>query len=105
MREQLLNAGILVAGLGFLLYLLGLLWPQTFVDTSTGMTVTLPSVPLAFSVPFVAAGLGMMAASPFLKPSDLPVRPPDGHKFCPYCSSTIPADAVRCPKCDGVQSA
>ncbi len=103
MRVQLLNAGLLVLGLGALLYLVGVVWPQTYVDTITGETVTLLSVPLVFSIPFVVAGIGMIAASPFLSPSDLPVRPPEGYKFCTYCSTTIPADAGRCPKCDGVQ--
>ena len=103
MREQLFNAGFLVLGLGALLYLFGLLWPQTYVDTTTNMTVTLPSVPWAFSLPFVAAGLAMIGVSPFLKPSELPVRPPEGHKFCPYCSNAIPLEAKRCPRCNGVQ--
>ena len=103
MRAQLFNAGFLVAGLGALLYLLGLVWPQTYVDINTGMTVTVPAVPLVFSVPFIVAGAGMILASPFLKPSDLPVKPPPGFKFCLFCSTAIPEDAKRCPKCDGVQ--
>jgi len=103
MRPQLLSAGVLVIGLGVLFYVLGSLFPQSYVDTTTGQPVTVSAVPFLLTAPLVIGGLLMVLAAPFLKPSELPVKPPEGYKFCVYCSETIPVGAERCTRCNGIQ--
>ena len=85
MRPQLLFGGILVALMALGLFVLGL--------------------PFAFfwSLPFGVAGVIMIAASFFHGETEGPVQPPDGFRFCPYCSTPVPLSSERCPRCDGVQ--
>jgi hypothetical protein len=85
MRPQLLFGGLLVAVMGVGFYVLAL--------------------PFAFfwSIPFGAAGVIMIVASFFLPETEGPVKPPEGFRFCPYCSTTVPLNSERCPNCNGVQ--
>jgi hypothetical protein len=85
MRSQLLVAGVLVMLLGVVFYIL--------------------QIPLVYfwSVPFVAGGGLMAAASPFLKESQGPVEPPEGYRFCIFCGTPVKLEDVRCAHCNGVQ--
>lgn len=76
-----------------------------FLVTLIGVVFFVLVVPLAFywSVPFIGGGLVMMAVSFFLPEGEAPLAPPEGHKFCIFCSTPIPADAERCPHCNGYQ--
>lgn len=85
MRSQLLVAGILVALMGAAFYLL--------------------QVPLVYfwSLPFVIGGGLMAAASPFLPERAGPLEPPEGYRFCAFCSTPVPLTSDRCPHCNGLQ--
>lgn len=56
-----------------------------------------------WSVPFVIGGGIMMVASLLLPESEGPVLPPEGCRFCAYCSTPVPTGSGRCPNCNGVQ--
>lgn len=85
MRSPLLVAGVIVILMGALFYVI--------------------QIPLVYfwSLPFVVAGAIMAGVSPFLSESEGPVKPPQGQKFCVFCSTAIPVDARRCPNCNGAQ--
>jgi len=85
MRPQLLFGGVLVALMGLGLFILAL--------------------PFAYfwSLPFGVAGVIMIAAAFLLGETEGPVKPPEGFRFCPYCSTPVPVSSERCPHCDGVQ--
>lgn len=84
MRPQLLGAGILVMILAAALYLL--------------------EIPLVFywSIPFAIGGAVMAVLSLLLPESPGPVEPPEGYRFCPYCSTPVKLDAKRCDHCNGI---
>ena len=85
MRPQLLFGGLLVALMGGGFYVLEL--------------------PFAFfwSLPFGVAGVIMIAASFLLGETEGPVKPPEGFRFCPFCSTPVEVSSERCPHCNGVQ--
>ena len=85
MRPQLFFGGLLVALMGLGFFVLAL--------------------PFAYfwSIPFGAAGVIMMVASYFLPETEGPVSPPEGFRFCPYCTTPVPLSSERCPHCNGVQ--
>jgi hypothetical protein len=85
MRPQLFGGGILVIIVGAVFYIL--------------------AIPFAYywSIPFVFGGGIMVAASFFLPEGPAPLAPPEGYRFCVYCSTTIPEEAERCPHCNGYQ--
>ncbi len=85
MRPQLLAGGVLVALMGTGFYVLEL--PFVYF----------------WSLPFIIGGGMMAAASLFLAPTEGPVRPPEGFRFCAYCSTAVPLGAERCPNCNGIQ--
>jgi hypothetical protein len=85
MRPQLLVGGIIVALMGVLFY-----------------AFPLPLV-YFWSLPFAFGGAIMAAASFFVSESSGPVQPPEGFRFCAYCSTPVPLDAERCPRCNGLQ--
>ena len=62
-------------------------------------------IPFLFfwSIPFAIGGLIMMVASFFLPETEGPVRPPEGHRFCVFCSTPVPVGDERCPHCNGLQ--
>ena len=85
MRPQLFGAGVLVVILGAVFYLL--------------------AIPLVFfwSIPFAAGGAVMMVVSLLIPESAGPVEPPEGYRFCPFCSSPVKLGAARCDHCNGIQ--
>lgn len=85
MRPQLFVGGAMVMLLGALFYVTAL--------------------PLAFSwsIPFLAGGAIMATVSLFVPEGGGPIRPPEGHKFCVFCSTTMPNEVERCPYCNGLQ--
>lgn len=85
MRPQLLVGGLLVTGMGVGFYIL--------------------QIPLVFfwSLPFAVAGVLMVVASFFVSASPGPIQPPEGFRFCPFCSTPVQIGAERCPHCDGLQ--
>jgi hypothetical protein len=85
MRPQLLVGGLFVALLGAVFYILPL--PLTY----------------AWSVPLVVGGGLMCLASFLLSESPGPVKPPEGFRFCVYCSAQVPIASERCPHCNGLQ--
>jgi len=85
MRPQLLFGGLLVAAMAAGFYLLQL--PFVYF----------------WSLPFGVAGVIMMIMSLFLPESAGPVQPPEGYRFCPFCSTPVQIGAERCPHCNGVQ--
>jgi len=85
MRTQLFAGGLLVAATGAGFYLLA--FPLVFF----------------WSIPFGVVGVIMAVASVFLPEGQGPIKPPDGYRFCVYCSSEVPIASERCPHCNGVQ--
>ena len=85
MRPQLVAGGLLVAAMGAGFYALGL--PFVYF----------------WSVPFLIAGALMAVVGMFASESPVPIRPPEGFRFCPFCSTPVPIGADRCPHCNGVQ--
>ena len=87
MRPQLLGAGVLVIILGGVFYVL--------------------AIPLVFfwSVPFAAGGAVMAVLGLALPEGPGPVEPPEGYRFCPFCSSPVKLGAERCDHCNGIQPA
>ena len=85
MRPQLLVGGALVALMGAGFYVLQL--------------------PLVYfwSLPFAVGGGLMALASFFLSPTQGPVRPQEGFRFCVFCSTPVPLASDRCPHCNGLQ--
>jgi hypothetical protein len=85
MRPQLFVGGLLVALMGAGFFVLQL--------------------PLVFfwSLPFAVGGGIMMVASLFLPETLGPLKPPDGYRFCAFCSTPVPTSAERCPHCNGLQ--
>jgi hypothetical protein len=85
MRPQLLVGGLLVAAMGTGFYFLQL--PFVYF----------------WSLPFGVAGIIMVIISFLVPESEGPVLPPEGYRFCPFCSSPVKIGTERCPHCDGVQ--
>lgn len=85
MRPQLLAGGLFVALLGVALYALQL--------------------PLVFfwSLPFAIAGGIMVLASFFLPEGPGPIKPPEGYRFCVFCTNPVQLASERCPRCNGLQ--
>jgi hypothetical protein len=84
-RSQLLTGGVLIVLMGVAFYVLEL--------------------PLVYfwSFPFIIGGGLMALAAPFLPESEGPVKPPEGFKFCVFCSTPIPIAAEKCDHCSGTQ--
>ena len=63
------------------------------------------ALPLVFfwSLPFLVGGMFMILASPLLKESEGPVQPPEGYRFCVFCTSPVLLEANRCEHCGGLQ--
>jgi len=87
LRPQLFGAGVLVIILGAVFYVL--------------------AIPLVFfwSIPFAIGGAVMMGVSLLIPESAGPVEPPEGYRFCPFCSSPVRLGAARCDHCNGIQPA
>jgi len=85
MRSQLFLSGALALGVGILFYVLAL--PAVF----------------ALSIPFLLGGAVMIIVSPFLRESEGPVSPPEGYRFCVFCSTPVRIGAERCDHCGGRQ--
>jgi large conductance mechanosensitive channel len=84
------------------------------LDTSKGVPASLPDAK-AMGIPVLAYGqlindvisFLIVAAAVFilvkqvnrLKGPPPPAQPPAPTKECPFCASTIPAKATRCPQC------
>jgi len=85
MRSQLLVAGAFAVVLGVLFYVL-----------------ELPIVYL-WSFPLIIGGGLMVLFSPFLKESEGPLTPPEGYRFCVFCSTLVALGAERCGHCGGRQ--
>jgi len=85
MRPQLLVGGLFVGIMGLGFYVLEL--------------------PLVYfwSIPFAIGGAIMIIASFFLPETQGRLTPPEGFRFCLYCSSPVPLTSDRCPHCNGVQ--
>lgn len=65
--------------------------------------VTVLPLTFAWSFPFIVGGGVMVVASLFAPESSGPVGPPEGYKFCVFCSTPVPVAAERCPHCNGPQ--
>ncbi len=85
MRPQLLIGGLLVALTGVVFYL-----------------VPLPLV-YFWSLPFVIGGGVMSLASLIMAEGPGPMMPPEGFRFCVFCSTPVPLASERCPHCNGLQ--
>jgi len=85
MRPQLFAGGLLVVVMGIIFYALQL--PFVYY----------------WSLPFVIGGALMVVGSFFASESAGPIMPPEGYKFCVFCSNPVPATSDRCPRCNGVQ--
>ena len=85
MRSQLLVAGLLIALMGGVFYAL--------------------AVPLVFfwSLPFAVGGGLMAIASLFLPERTERIEPPEGFRFCRFCSNPVAIGMERCPHCNGLQ--
>lgn len=62
-------------------------------------------IPLVYfwSLPFVVGGGLMAFASPFVMERKGPVPPPEGYRFCAYCTELVKLGVERCPRCGGLQ--
>ena len=85
MRPQLFVGGLLAVLLGVLFY-----------------AVPLPLVFFS-SIPFVIGGGIMALASFFMSEGPGPIPPPEGSRFCVFCSTPVPVGSERCPHCNGLQ--
>ena len=85
MRPQLFVGGLLVLFLGALFY-----------------AIPLPLV-FFWSIPFAIGGGIMALASFFISEGPGPIRPPEGFRFCVFCSTPVPLTSERCPHCNGLQ--
>ncbi len=85
MRSQLLFAGAFAVVVGVLFYVLEL--PVVF----------------AWSIPLIVGGGLMVLLSPFLKESEGPLTPPEGYRFCVFCSTPVALGTERCGHCGGRQ--
>lgn len=85
MRPQLFVGGLFIILLGAVFYAMPL--PLLF----------------AWSLPFAVAGGLMCLASLFMSESPGPVPPPEGFRFCVFCSTPVPIAAERCQQCNGLQ--
>ncbi|HUI23753.1 MAG TPA: hypothetical protein VLY82_05105 [Nitrososphaerales archaeon] len=85
MRSQLLVGGLLIAAMGAGFYLLEL--PFVYF----------------WSLPFGIAGIIMVIISFFVPENEGSVQPPEGYRFCPFCSTPVMKGTERCPHCNGVQ--
>jgi hypothetical protein len=56
-----------------------------------------------WSIPLVLGGVVMAVASLFLSEGEGPITPPPGYRFCVFCTTPVPVDAERCPRCNGLQ--
>jgi len=85
MRPSLFAAGLMVSLLGAALYFL--------------------EIPLFYfwSVPFALGGVVMAGVSLFLPESAGPVEPPEGYRFCVFCSTPVKLSSERCGHCNGLQ--
>ena len=85
MRSQLLVSGALVILLGVAFYVL--------------------QIPLVYSwsLVFIAGGALMSLSSFFVGERAGPIAPPEGFRFCRFCSAAVPLQAPRCPQCNGIQ--
>lgn len=85
MRSQLLMGGLFVMGMGLILILLDL--------------------PLVYywGFPFAIGGALMALAAPFLPESEGPIKPPEGFRFCVYCTKLVPVMETNCEYCGGRQ--
>jgi hypothetical protein len=70
-----------------------------------GVAFYVLQIPLVYfwSVPFVAGGALMSAASLFLPESRGTVQAPEGYRFCIFCGNPVKLEADRCPQCNGQQ--
>ncbi len=71
----------------------------------TGVGFYVLGLPLVFywSLPFVIVGALMSIASFFLSEGPGPLKPPEGFRFCVFCSTSMPLGSERCPHCNGLQ--
>lgn len=85
MRPQLFAGGLLVALMGAGFFLL--------------------EIPFLYfwSLPFIGGGVIMMVGGFLLPESTGPVIPPEGHRFCVFCSTPVRIGEARCPHCNGLQ--
>ncbi len=83
--------------------------PQLFIGgllvALTGGGFYVSQLPFVYfwSIPFAIVGAIMMVASLFLSETEGPVKPPEGFKFCVFCSTAVPLNSERCPHCNGIQ--
>jgi len=85
MRPQLLVGGLLVVLMG------------------AGFYFTALPLVYFWSIPFVFGGGIMALASLFMSEGPGPIRPPEGYRFCVFCSTPVPLQQERCPQCNGLQ--
>ena len=85
MRSQLLVSGAFIAFMGFSFYVL--------------------EIPLLFTWSSVLlAGGAVMFFAGFVVPERAgPISPPEGYRFCRFCSAAVPQQEARCPQCNGLQ--
>lgn len=85
MRSQLLAGGVLIVLMGVTFFIL--------------------EIPLVFfwSIPFIIGGGLMALAAPFLPESSGPVQPPEGYRFCVFCSTPVLLAQAECDHCGGTQ--
>ncbi len=71
----------------------------------TGSGFYILALPFVYfwGIPLVIAGGIMAVASFFMSESPGPVEPPEGYRFCVYCSTPVPLTSARCPHCNGLQ--
>jgi hypothetical protein len=58
---------------------------------------------LDISIPLALGGAIMIVASFFLPERNSSISPPEGFRFCVFCSTPVPQASDRCPHCNGVQ--
>ena len=51
----------------------------------------------------VVTGLAVAGISLLVRPGSDPIEPPEGHRFCVFCSTPVPIGSARCPHCNGLQ--
>jgi hypothetical protein len=85
MRPPLFGAGLLV------------------MATGAGFYVLVLPIVSVWGVPMVIGGAVMSGAGLLLPEGRGPVQPPEGFRFCVFCTTPVPIASERCPHCNGLQ--
>jgi hypothetical protein len=95
MRSSLVVAGLLTFGLGVVIWIVEL--PFAALGDLAFPALNSPSAP------FLVGGVLMIVVGSLIKESTSKIEPPEGYRFCPFCSTPVLIGEKRCDYCGGLQ--